>query len=468
MELLLAWINKLNKRIFGDGTMTTNQEIQTNPLETQPIGKIFVKYLIPSLVGMLLMALNFVVDGIMVGNRLGPVALAGVGIAGPVYTIFVAMSLWIGIGGATLFSQSMGAKNPKRAHLIFTQSIVLIFSATLIIGIIAFIFREPLVYALGANEETYPYASAYLQVMLLFGFVFTIENACSVFVRNDRSPNLAMAALIVTAVLNVILNYIILYVLNLGVAGAAFGTIISAALGIVVLSFHFFKKSSQLRLVKLKLNKSLLLQTILLGFPSFLAEVGISVFTISHNVTLERLAGTDGVAAFSVLNYVHSVMLLMFLGMGSAIQPLISYFHGGQQQARKLQTIRIAVWTAVGAGLTFFLIGQFAASPIVSIFGDFNEEVKSLATSGIRIFFFAYLFMGVNFVMMTYFQSIGNVRMATWITFAREILFMLLILLILPTFIGVTGVWVAIPIAELIVLTTIILYIRRHPLVSRV
>ncbi|MEK4564149.1 MATE family efflux transporter [Alkalihalobacillus sp. FSL R5-0424] len=444
----------------------TTQETLTNPLDTQPVGKIFLKYLVPSLVGMLLMALNFVADGIMVGNRLGPVALAGVGIAGPVYTVFVAMSLWIGIGGATLFSQAMGAKDPKKAQFIYTQSMIVIFLATLVIGITAFIFREPLVYALGANEETYPYASAYLNVMLLFGFVFTVENATSVFVRNDRNPTLAMSALIVTAVTNVILNYIILYVLNLGVAGAAYGTIISAALGIGVLSLHFFRKDNQLKLVKFRLQRPLLVQAIMLGFPSFLAEVGISVFTVSHNVTLERLAGTDGVAAFSVLNYVHGVMLLMFLGMGSAIQPLISYYHGGRRQDRKRQTIKIAIRTAAIAGLVFFIIGQFGARPIVSIFGDFDETVTSLATTGIRLFFFAYLFMGANFVMMTYYQSIGNVKMATWITFAREILFMLIILFTLPYALGVNGVWLAIPIAELLVLATIILYIKRNPLVG--
>ncbi|MEN0642728.1 MATE family efflux transporter [Alkalicoccobacillus gibsonii] len=441
------------------------QDTFTNPLDTQPVGKIFVKYLVPSLIGMLLMALNFVADGIMVGNRLGPVALAGVGIAGPVYTVFVAMSLWIGIGGATLFSQAMGAKDPKKAQFIFTQSLIVIFSATLVIGIIAFIFREPLVYALGANEETYPYASAYLNVMLLFGFVFTVENATSVFVRNDRNPTLAMSALIVTAVTNVILNYIILYVLNLGVAGAAYGTIISAALGICVLGLHFFRKDNQLKLVKFRLQRPLLVQAIMLGFPSFLAEVGISVFTVSHNVTLERLAGTDGVAAFSVLNYVHGVMLLMFLGMGSAIQPLISYYHGGRRQDRKRQTIKIALRTAAIAGLVFFLIGQLGAGPIVSIFGDFDETVTNLATTGIRLFFFAYLFMGANFVMMTYYQSIGNVKMATWITFAREILFMLIILSTLPYVLGVQGVWLAIPIAELLVLASIIFYVRRYPLV---
>lgn len=118
----------------------------------------------------------------MVGNRLGPIALAGVGIAEPVYTIFLAMSIWIGIGAATLYSQHMGAKQYERAQLIFTQAIVFIFGATLIIGLIALFFREPLAYALGANEDTYPYVSRYMHVLLLFGFVFTIENAFSVFV----------------------------------------------------------------------------------------------------------------------------------------------------------------------------------------------------------------------------------------------------------------------------------------------
>lgn len=438
------------------------QQAKINHLDTQSVGRTFVRYLIPSLVGMLLMAVNFVVDGVMVGNRLGPIALAGVGIAGPVYTIFLAMSLWIGIGAATQYSQTMGANKKKRAQFIFTHSLVLIFGATLIIGLIAFLFREPLAYALGANEETYPFVSRYMNVLLLFGFVFTIENAFSVFVRNDGDPNLAMLALIITAFSNIALNYVFLYKFNLGVAGAAFSTILAGFLGIIVLSIHFFKKSSNLRLVRFKFERSLFVQTMIIGFPSFLAEVGISVFTISHNITLERIAGTDGVAAFSVLNYVHSVMLMMFLGMGAAIQPLISYYHGAKRNGRKQQTMRIAVWTAIVAGVLFFFIGQLAAKPIVAIFGDFPESIKHLSATGIKLFFIAYLFMGTNFVMMTYYQSVGLVRMATWITASREILMMIVFLFILPPLFGVNGVWLAIPMSEFFVLLTVYLYQKRR------
>lgn len=429
-----------------------------NRLDTESVGKSFVRYLIPSMVGMLLMAINIVVDGIMVGNRLGPVALAGVGIAVPVYTVFVAMSLWIGIGAATRYSVEMGAKRPDQARIIFSHAIISIFIFTVIIGLTAYSFRTELAYLLGANEETFPYVAGYMNVMLLLGFIFTIENAFSILVRNDGAPNLSMIALVATAVVNILLNYVFLFILDYGVVGAALATVIGAFVGLLILSTHFFSKKSNLRLVRFKFDKKLFYIILLIGFPSFLAEVGFSVFTISHNLTFERLAGTAGVSAFTILNYVHSVMLLLFLGMGAAIQPLISYYYGAKQKEKMQKTLRMAIFTAFGAGILFFFIGLFASEPITKLFGDFPTEVMSLAVPGIKLFFIAYIFMGTNFVMMTYYQSIGQIRMATWITASREIVILLILLAILPALFGLTGVWLAIPLSEFFVLLTIFYY----------
>ena len=442
--------------------MVDTKQTHTNYLQTEPVTRIFLKYLIPSLVGMLLMAVNIVVDGIMVGNRLGEVALAGVGISTPVYTLFVAMSLWIGIGGATLYSQAMGKGTPKRAQFIFTFSIVFIAIFTIIIGVTAFVFQEQLIYFLGANEETYPYAKDYLKIMLLFGFVFTIENALSIFVRNDQNPNLAMIGLIVTAVANIGLNYYFLYVLNLGLTAVAVGIVVSSFLGVLVMSTHFMRKTNHLRLVRIDFQWSLFKAMMSIGFPSFLSELGISVFTIAFNITLQRLAGTVGVAAFSVLNYAHSVMLMAFLGMGSAVQPLISYYHGAKATQRTKDTIKVALTVAVAAGIIAFTIGQIWTREIVSIFGDFSPDIVAMAMTGIRLFFIAYLFMGINFVMMSYFQSVAQIRMAIWITASREIIFMMIFILVLPLLIGVNGVWISIPLAELVVVLTIFIYIKRH------
>lgn len=432
-----------------------------NDLDTQPVGRIFLRYLIPSMVGMGLMAANIVADGIMVGNRLGEEALAGVGIASPVYTIFFAISLWIGIGAATKYSIALGQKNMNESSVIFTHAILAISAFTLLIGLTAFAFRDQLAYALGANSTTLPFVSDYLYVILLFGFIFTVENTFSVFIRNDGAPTLAMMGLITTSVVNIILNYVFLFILDWGVSGAAFATILASFLGMLVLSSHFLRKSNNLKLVKISFDKKLFAAILFVGLPSFLSEVGISVFTISHNIAFERAAGTEGVAAFSILNYVHGVMLMMFLGMGSAIQPLVSYYYGAKNSSRLRETVIKATITVVSAGSLFFLLGQFAAGSIVSIFGDFPDDVTSLATTGIKLFFIAYLFTGTNFVMMTYYQSVGKVRIATMMTASREIIVMFIFLFLLPPLFGMNGIWLSIPASEFVVFVAVFIYQRR-------
>ncbi|WP_433707896.1 MATE family efflux transporter [Paenibacillus illinoisensis] len=440
----------------------------THPLERQSVGKAFISYLVPSILGMLVIAFNFIIDGIMVGHKLGSTALAGIGIASPVYTLFVAMSLWIGMGGATLYSNYMGQRDMTTAKQIFTKSITIILLITMAIGYTAFTFKDQLVYALGANAETFPYAADYINIMLLFGFVFTIENALTIFVRNDGDPNTSMYAQITFAVANIVLNYITLYVLEWGVQGVAIGTIVSASLALLVLLSHFFKKSNNLVFTRFKWNSKLFGTIVLIGFPSFLAELGMSVFSISHNISLDRIAGTDGVASFTVLNYIHGVVLLAFLGLASAAQPLVSYYHGAKQMVREKQTIRIASRTALACGVILLLVVQWGAPYFVQIFGSFSESVTSNAVYGLRIFTFAYLFMGINFVMSTYFQSIGNAKMAIWITAAREMIIMIALIAILPSFWGVTGVWLAVPLSEMLVLVTIAVYYRKRTVSERI
>ncbi|MBC1525593.1 MATE family efflux transporter [Listeria booriae] len=436
-------------------------------METDSVGKVFLRYLIPSLVGMLLMSVNIVTDGIFVGHRLGGVALAGINIAVPVFSIFTAISLWIGIGGATQYSFALGEKNIPEAQRIFTRSIIMVFLITITLAGIAFIFRVPLANVLGANPETLPYVMDYMTILLMFGFAFTVENILSIFVRNDGDPNLAMIALIVTAVVNVILNYYFLFVLDWGVSGSAGATIMAVTVGIGVLSIHFFKKSSRLKFVKFRFTKKSVAKTFSIGMPSFLSELGLSVFTMGYNIAIAAVAGTAGVAAFSVLNYTHSVILMLFLGMSSAIQPLISYYRGAKRQDREQATIRLAIKTAIGTGLGFFIIGFFGANHIVRMFGDFSPEIVNLATMAVRIFFAGYIFMGFNFVMMTYFQTSNRVGMAIWITVAREMLFMVAFLIILPPFFGAEGVWASIPLSEAVVAASIVIYARRKHIFTK-
>jgi Na+-driven multidrug efflux pump len=338
----------------------------------------------------------------------------------------------------------------------------------MVIGYTAYTFKDKLVFALGANTETFPFAADYMNIILLFGFVFTIENALTIFVRNDGNPNTSMYAQITFAVANIVLNYVTLYVLEWGVRGVAIGTIVSASLALLVLLTHFFKKTNNLKLTRFTWNAKLLASIVLIGFPSFLAELGMSVFSISHNISLDRIAGTDGVASFTVLNYIHGVVLLAFLGLASAAQPLVSYYHGAKQMDREKQTIRLASRTALACGVLLLLVVQLGAPYFVQIFGNFSASVTDNAVYGLRIFTFAYLFMGINFVMSTYFQSVGNAKMAIWITAAREMIIMVALIVILPSFFGVTGVWLAVPLSEMVVLVTIGMYYKKRAVSERI
>ncbi|QDI92136.1 MATE family efflux transporter [Salicibibacter halophilus] len=433
--------------------------VAANPLDVQPVRRVLFRYLFPSMIGMMLMAVNYVVDAVMVGNKLGALSLAGINLASPVYTLFVGISIWVGVGGATLYSQRMGAGERERARQIFTHSVILIIALTAIVCVTALTFHEPLVFALGANAETAPYASAYLNVFLVFGLVLTLENACSIFVRNDGSPTLAMSALITTAVSNFIMNFIMLYILGWGLREIAYGTMIAAGLGFLVLSIHFFQRKNNLKLVKFRFEKALFLITIALGFPSFLVELGISIFTIAHNVAFSWLLGTDGVAAFSVINYVHTMMLLLFLGLGQGVQPVISYFHGARAADKKREALRLSIITGTAVGFVFMILGQTGANVIIQVFGNLPEQVAELATTGIRLFFLSYLFLGLNFVAMTYFQSIGHVKKAVLITAGRGIVFMLLFLFTLPAvFDSANAAWFAVPLAEVTVAALLVLY----------
>lgn len=430
-------------------------------LMNQSVKNVFFHYLIPSLIGLMLMSINIVVDGIFVGNALGSIALASINIAVPVFSIIISISLWIGIGGGALYSMSLGENNVQKARRIFTFSMAMVTLIVLIIGGYGYVNLEQLSILLGANQDTKVFVMEYLGVLLLFGVFMALENALSIFIRNDGNPQLAMISLVVSAVINIVLNYVMIFTLELGVKGAALATVLSGVVGLLVLLTHFLKKDITLTFVRLKWSNHSILRILSIGFPSFLAEMGTLIFVIGYNLMMERLAGTNGVAAFSVVNYLHAFMFLAFFGISSAIQPMISYYYGADQQDRIKDTVKIAEKSAILLGALFFIIGFMGAPLLVSLFGVTAGEIKSLAIQGIQLFFTGYLFMGINFIYMTYYQSIGHIGPSIMIIVMRGFILLLAALWLLPQWFGVKGIWVALPAAELVVALVIIAFTRK-------
>ncbi|WP_106495669.1 MATE family efflux transporter [Lentibacillus sp. Marseille-P4043] len=429
-------------------------------LATQSATKSFFQYFIPTLLGMMLMSINVVVDGIFVGNGVGSVALASVNIAVPVFSIIISISLLIGVGGGTLYSMAMGEGNKKQAQRLFTTSFGFLTLITIIICLIAYINIDGLARLFGANEQTLPYAVDYMRILLIFSLILAWENYFSIFVRNDGDPQLAMIGLVISALLNIGLDYWMIFILKLEVTGAALATVIATFAGLIIYLLHFFKKDSGLVFVKARWKIKDLKRISSIGLPSFLSEAGTGVFVMGYNIAIAYYAGTTGLAAFSVINYLHTFMFLAFIGIGQSIQPMISFYYGAKQFHSIKETVKTAEISGLSLGILFLGIGYFGADFLVSIFGVASPEIAELAAKGIKLFFLGYLFMGTNFIYMTYYQSIGYVRPSVGITVFRGFILLIGMLFILPLWFGTIGVWLALPVAEGIVAVTLMIFAR--------
>ncbi|CAM4007927.1 MATE family efflux transporter [Lederbergia lenta] len=436
----------------------------TMKLRNMPTKKLFISYLIPSVLGMLLMAINILVDGIFVSNGIGPDALAGINIAVPIFSILLSISLWIGMGGATLYSISIGENNIQKARSIFTQSFILVVCIVGVLIILGLWKQTELAYLFGANEQILPYVSDYLHIILLFGILYVVENVLSIFIRNDGNPNLAMLGLIVTSILNIIFNYLFIFVYKLGVTGVAYATALSTAIGLLVLLSHFLRKESVLKFIRVKFDYSIVSDILKIGSPSFIVESSAAIIVIAYNITFMHFVGENGVTAYAVVNYLHVVFLMLFISIGAALQPIVSFHYGANLMDRLKAFLKLAINTGIVLGLLILIVGWLYGDFIVSLFGVQSEDVSSYLLKGISLYFIGYLFLAYNLIYAEYYQAIRKIKLSTIIIIARSIVIFLPLLWLLPTAFGTDFIWLAFPIAEAI--TAFALYICNRRLKS--
>src|SRR5699024_2041142 len=320
---------------------------------------------------------------------------------------------------------------------------------------------ETLAYIFGANEETLPYVLDYMRVLFAFSLIIAWETCLSILIRNDGDPQLAMIGLVVSAILNINLNYWMIFILEMEVTGAALATGMATAVGLFIYMIHFFKKTSNLKFVKIKWKWQEIKSISMIGFPSFLSEAGMGIFVIGYNVAMSYHVGTNGLSAFSVINYLHVFMFLAFIGIASTIQPMISFYYGAKHAENIKKTVRLAEMTGLALGVLFLGIGYFGASQLVGIFGIASSEVTDLAVDGLKLFFLGYLFMGINFVYMTYYQSTGNIKPSIGITVFKGVILLIVMLAILPFLFGITGIWLSLPVAAAIVAVCLLVFASR-------
>ncbi|MCG8484509.1 MAG: MATE family efflux transporter [Clostridia bacterium] len=421
---------------------------RTYELQTERITKLLLKYIIPTVTGMLVAAIHIFIDGIFVGRGIGSVGVAAVNIVVPLFTVYTGLGLLVGIGGSTLVSNQFARQKFDEARKIFTQSTMTLVLISIVFMTITLLFIEPIAMILGSNEAILPLVKEYLVVILLLTPIFIMSTALTNFVRADGAPKFAMICTLIGAVINGTLDYVAIFILKWGLTGAAIATGAGNIISLIMMVIFFQTKRGNLYFVKIKFDLEKLKEIMFIGVPSFLAEIGISIVTLAHNIMMMKLAGAVGVSAYGVVNYIYPLMLMIFLGLTMSMQPVISYNHGALKIARVKEAMILVFKIALVSGILFFLSGIFFSESMVKLFIVNEENVIQLASRGIRIFFSNYIFLGLNLAVVMYFQCTERPKISAFITILRSVIIVLACLFILPKFLGTDGVWLSVPIAE--------------------
>ncbi len=415
----------------------------------EEIKTIFFKYLIPSIGGMLGIAFYILGDTIIIGKGLGSQALAALNIAIPVNNVFNGVGILFGIGGATALAIDKGRRDDRSLNDIFSKSLIMTFIVGVIFTLIRIFFLDELAYALGASDDTIVMVKAYLGTLMSFSIVFLLNVCLTVFVRNDNAPKLAMTATLVGSLMNVVLDYIFVFIFKWGMAGAAFATGLAPVIGLSILSTHFIRKKNSIKLIIPKANWKIIKRIVSIGGSSFIIELSAGIVIFAFNNSLLGIAGNLGVSAYSIIANLSLIFAAIFTGIGQALQPIVSYNYGAKRMDRVYETVKFSIYTSFILGFIFYSMGMFFPESLVRLFVSPDRELLEMSVRAIRLYFLSFVLMGPNIVLTSYIQSKETIREAFIISISRGFIFIVIVLFVLPRFIGIDGVWLTLPIVEL-------------------
>lgn len=419
------------------------------------IPRIILAQAVPLTASGLATLLYNIVDRIYIGHipDVGTNALTGLGLTFPLITIISAFTLLTGQGGSPLFSMSRGAGNDKKAKKIMDNSFIMLVFCAVILTAVCLIFKKPLLYALGGSDVTYPYSEAYLNIYLWGTVMLMVSSGLNFYISAQGFPVYAMVTTLAGSVINCILDPVFIFVLDMGISGAALATVISQAVSFVwVLSFLMGPKSIiRLRIHKLEFNPGICLEIVSLGFTGFVMEFTNSAVQMVMNRQLKAYGGDMFVGIMTIVNSVRAIMVIAINSITSGAQPVLGFNYGAAKYDRVKQCIRVtfilsSVYTAIAWLLVFLFPGFFI--------GLFSEDaiLNTVAVPFLHIYFMAYIFMALQFSGQSTFMGLGKAGRAVFFSIFRKLILVVPLALILPYFTTpkVAGIFWAEPVSNII------------------
>ncbi|MFD1019301.1 MATE family efflux transporter [Thalassobacillus hwangdonensis] len=435
---------------------------QSQRLGTQPIPKLLRNLSVPAMIGMFVMALYNVIDTLFIARGVGILGVAGVSIAFPAMMIMMAVSAAVGIGGASVISRRLGEDRQEEANQVFGNVIFMIVAVSFFGLISAFTFMDPMLKLFGASDEILPYASDYIFPILVGSIFFTFAFSTNNIIRSEGNSKVAMITMVVPAILNIFLDAIFIFGLDMGVQGAALATVIAQAIGSVMVLVYFLggKSSLNLHLKALKPQWLVIKETLIIGMPAFVRQVAGSAMMIAINSMLIRFGGEFEVGVFGIVQKLTMFTIMPMIGVLQGMQPIIGFNYGAKNYGRLRDTIVLGmkVVTIMSAGI--FVIMMALPEVLMMIFtGD--QQTIDAGAHAMRIMFAMAILIGAQVVSGGLYQALGKARPAFILSMARQVLFLIPLVLVLPHFFGVTGVWLAFPLSDVLAFTLSMVFLYK-------
>lgn len=409
----------------------------------------FSRYTTLSVLGTLGVSCYILADTFFVSKKLGANGLAALNLAIPVYNFIHGTGLMLGMGGATKFSVCKSQGKKEEMNQIYTNTVYFAVLFSAVFFLLGVFFSKQLAILLGADTNMLEMTDTYLRWLLLFAPAFIFNDVLLCFVRNDESPQLSMIAMLMGSFANIVLDYIFIFLMNMGILGAIFATGLSPIIGIMIMSLHWIKKKNTFHFVKTRMKADIARQEFSLGFPSLIAQVSSGIVMITFNSIILHLEGNTGVAAYGVIANISLIIVAIYTGIAQGIQPLISRFYAVKNTEQLHRVWRYAVVTTLTLSfIVYFSIFAFA-QPITAVFNhENNAGLQWLAVTGLQLYFISNPFVGYNIILATFFTSIEKALPAQILSILRGLVLIIPVTFILSATWEMPGVWLSYPITE--------------------
>lgn len=425
--------------------------IQESPLTlgSENIRKLLMRYAIPAIVAMTAASLYNMMDSIFIGHGVGSLGIAGLAVTFPFINLAAAFGSLVGVGASAVVSMKMGQKDLKSAEAVLGNVILMNIVIGSLFMAICLIFLNPILYFFGASEATLPYARDYMKIILYGNIITHVYMGLNEVMRASGYPQRAMAATLFAVAINGVLNALFIFVFDMGIQGAALGTIVAQLLALIGVIFHFSSSKSFIRFKRgiFHIKRHIIGAMLAIGLAPFLMNLCSCLVVLLINNGLKTLGGDMYVGAFGIINRISFLFFMIVMGFNQGMQPIVGYNFGAKQYDRVIRTLKYTIFCAVGTTTLGFLLCQLFPRTIIYMFTT-DADLINISEHGLRLIVAMLPIVGFQMVTTSFFQSIGMAKKAIFLSLTRQLIFLVPCLLILPQIWGTNGIWTSIPVAD--------------------